>query len=320
MESPDTNSSAIIKLHVLENEYNLVMKQYEQAHLNYISSLQSQGVLTDSSEQCKNWADETPSQCTANPNYMLKMCKKSCQKYLTDQKKYVELNGRVFWGTAGLKEGNVVSINECKALCSSDPLCTGATYNSAKAYCWTRSGKGDVATGLDTDIALLTDITQNTNMMQQLNDKLTELNRKISNALSEIVPEAQEQANKKNAQQMQLQQIYDQLLTDRKNIDMMINEYRLINEEYTDNSVYVEQTNSAYILWIIFAVVIVFFTLNLQFFPNVRSNPVRFIFWYVILVLLTIVTTHLNSAPGFLLWGLIIVMISFIQMKILPSP
>ena len=65
MEPTDTKSSAILKLQVLETEFNLVMKQYEQAHMNYIASLQSQGALNDSN-------------------------------------KFVSLQGRVFWGTSGL--------------------------------------------------------------------------------------------------------------------------------------------------------------------------------------------------------------------------
>jgi hypothetical protein len=283
MGSTNDDSSAILKLQVLENEFNLVMKQYEQAHLNYISSLQTGGALNDAN-------------------------------------KFVSLQGRVFWGTAGLKEGNVDSEDSCKALCSSDPLCTGATYNSAKAYCWTRSGKGDVAVGLETDNALISDVTQNINTIKQLNDKLTDLNQKIEKTLSEIVPEQDAQVEEKNTKQSQLQKVYQQLLADRRNIDKMIKDYRMLDQQYNDNSIYVEQTNSAYILWFIFAVLIIFFTLKLQFFPNLKSNPVRFIFWFCIAVIFAIVTTHLNSAPGFFLWGLIIVMVAFMQMKILPSP
>jgi hypothetical protein len=283
MGTTNNDSSAILKLQVLENEFSLVMKQYEQAHMNYISSLQSHGALTDIN-------------------------------------KYVSLQGRVFWGTAGLKEGNVDSEDSCKALCSSDPLCTGATYNSAKAYCWTRSGKGDIAVGLDTDYALISDVTQNINTIKQLNDRLTDLNKKIEKTLSEIVPEQQAQVEDKNAKQTRLQKVYQQLLIDRQNIDEMIKESRMLDQQYSDNSIYVEQSNSAFILWFIFAILVIFYTIKLQFFPTAPNNPVRFIFWFSITLLFAIVTTHLNSAPGFFLWGLIIVMVAFIQMKILPSP
>lgn len=283
METTNTDSSKILKLQVLENEFNLVMKQYEQAHMNYISSLQSQGALNDSN-------------------------------------KYVSLQGRVFWGTGGLKEGNVDSEDSCKALCSSDPLCTGATYNSARAYCWTRSGKGDVAVGSDTDYALITGVTQNVNNINQLNDRLTILNKKIEKTLKEIVPVQQAEVEEKNTKQSQLQKVYEQLLADRINIDEMLKESKMLDQQYNDNSIYVEQANSAYILWFIFAIIVIFYTLKLQFFPSLQSNPVRFIFWFCITVLFTIVTTHLNSAPGFFLWGMIIVMVAFMQMNILPSP
>jgi hypothetical protein len=214
MGSTNDNSSEILKLQILENEFNLVMKQYEEANLNYISSLQSQGSLNDAN-------------------------------------KFVSLNGRTFWGTAGLKEGNVDSENSCKALCSTDTACTGATYNSEKAYCWTRSGKGDVFVGLDTDYALIPDLAQNVNNIQQLNSKLTNLNKQIEDVLNTIVPEQQKEVNQKNNQQKSLQKIYQQLLDDRKNIDAMIKEYNSINEQYKNDTILVDQSNSAYILWII---------------------------------------------------------------------
>jgi hypothetical protein len=283
MEPTNTNSSAILKLQVLENEFNLVMKQYEQAHMNYISSLQSQGALNDSN-------------------------------------KFVSLQGRVFWGTAGLKEGAVDSEDSCKALCSNDPLCTGATYNSSKTYCWTRSGKGDIAVGKDEEYALISELTQSVNNINQLNNRLTDLNQKIEKTLVEIVPEHDAQVEEKNNKSKRIQYVYQQLLADRKNIDEMLKEYKMLDQQYSDNSIYVEQTSTAYMLWFIFAIIIVFFTLKLQFFPEVKSNPVRFIFWFCITVLFVIVTTHINEAPGFFLWGAIITMVAFMHMNILPSP
>jgi hypothetical protein len=283
MEPTDTKSSAILKLQVLETEFNLVMKQYEQAHMNYIASLQSQGALNDSN-------------------------------------KFVSLQGRVFWGTAGLKEGAVDSEEKCKALCSSDPLCTGATYNSSKSYCWTRSGKGSIAVGKDDEYALISDLTQSINNINQLNIRLTDLNQKIEKTLTEIVPEEQAQIEEKDSKRKKMQDVYQQLIVDRKNIDDMLKEYRMLDQQYSDNSIYVQQTNTAYILWFIFAIIIVFFTLKLQFFPQLNSNPIRFVFWFIITVLFIIVTTHINEAPGFFLWGAIIVMVAFMHMKILPSP
>jgi hypothetical protein len=283
MEPTDTKSSAILKLQVLETEFNLVMKQYEQAHMNYIASLQSQGALNDSN-------------------------------------KFVSLQGRVFWGTAGLKEGAVDSEEKCKALCSSDPLCTGATYNSSKSYCWTRSGKGSIAVGKDDEYALISDLTQSINNINQLNIRLTDLNQKIEKTLTEIVPEEQAQIEEKDSKRKKMQDVYQQLIVDRKNIDDMLKEYRMLDQQYSDNSIYVQQTNTAYILWFIFAIIIVFFTLKLQFFPQLNSNPIRFVFWFFITVLFIIVTTHINEAPGFFLWGAIIVMVAFMHMKILPSP
>ena len=125
--------------------------------------------------------------------------------------------------------------------------------------------------------------------------------------------------SEKNAKKDSIQVIYNQLLADRHNIDDMVKEYQMINQQYVDNSLYVVQANSSYTLWLIFALVIIFFTIKLMFFPNVDSAPIRIIFWVVIIVLFVIVTTRLNSSPGFFLWGVIIMMVILMQMKIVPS-
>jgi hypothetical protein len=283
MTSSNDNSSAILKLQLLENEFNLVMQQYEQANLNYIASMQSSGLSNQ----------------TAN---------------------FISIPGRVFWGTAGLKEGNVDTEDECKALCSSDLLCTGATYNSDKAYCWTRSGEGSISVGLSSDSALITETADNMKSIKQLNDRLTNLNSQITTVLNDIVPEDEAQVTEKDQQKADLQSVYQQLLADRKNIEEMLKEYEMISTKYNDQTIYVEQSNSTYILWFIFAILIVIFTLKLMLFPERKSNPVRVIFWFFIAVIFIIVTTRLNTAPGFLLWGIIIVMVAFMQMRIIPSP
>jgi hypothetical protein len=232
----------------------------------------------------------------------------------------VALKGRVFWGQKGLKEGNLNSVEACQALCSSDPLCTGATYNSAKAYCWTRAGSGDVATGLDTDYAIISEVKQNADLISELNNRLINLNDKIKTVLVDIVPEEEAEVKVKNAKQANLQSIYQQLLADRKKIEEMIEEYRMLDQRQDDTSLYVEQNNIAYILWFVFAIIIVVYTLKLQLFPNIAANPFRVIFWFILAVLFIVVTMYLNSAPGFFLWGIIIMLVSFMQMKIIPSP
>jgi hypothetical protein len=283
MGSDNTNTSAILNLQVLENEYNLVMKQYEQAHANYISSLQS-----DANSSSKS--------------------------------KFVTLKNRAFWGEAGLKEGVYDSIEKCKALCSADALCTGATYNTEKSYCWTRSGKGEVTVGGTGDIAIITDVAQNTYLIQSLNEKLTTLNQKIETALTSVEPQYASEIKEKNQKQMTLQKTHKQLLLDRANIERLIKEYNTLEQDYIDTTIFVEQSNTYYLLWIVTVLVIFLYTIKQLFFPTIESNPIKFIFWFIIAGVFTIVTTHLNTAPGFFLWGVIIVFVCFIQMKILPSP
>jgi len=277
------SSSALLNLQTLENEFGLTMKQYEQAYANYISTLQSQGALNSKNN-------------------------------------YSSLNGRTFWGAAGLKEGAVNSEDECWALCSSDSACSGATYNSAKAYCWTRSGNGAISVGSSTDNALISQLTQNMYNLQTLNNKLLKLNNEIILAQQNIASSQKPLQENNMNNKYNLQTVYEELLLDRENIEAMMQEYKTMDEKYDNTYIYVKQTNSVFILWCIFSGVFLFYTIKTLINPGFNVLHFRVIFWICIFSLFAIVSTHLNSTPGFLLWGLIIAMVALMQMKIIPKP
>lgn len=288
MENENFNSS-IIKLKTLESEFGLLMNQYQQAQLNYLASINNGN---------GNGNGNTNS---GNP-------------------KYNSLQGRTFWGTGGLQEGPAQSEDECKAMCSANSMCSGATYNSAKQYCWTRSGQGDIAVGLNTDTALITEINENAQTIQRLNQQLLDIINQINNETVNSVPQAQTEIALKNEQKQQLQKVYAKLQQERMQIENVLKEYEMLDQKYVDNSIYVEQTNTQYMLWLIFAVIIILVTIKNIFFPDMNSNLARIFFWVTLMILFVITVFHLNTAPGFLLAGTILLFIILIQLGIVPSP
>ena len=152
---------------------------------------------------------------------------------------------------------------------------------------------------------------QKINKISELNDKLTDLNLQIQSLSNFLLPYANNNIQENNDKSKLLNDKYRILVKEKIKINDTMNEYKKLTQEYNDNNIYVEQKYSTFILWVIFAILIIYYIIKLQFFPNVEHNFIRFTFWFVIAVLFFVVTTHLNSAPGFLLWGTIITIVCF---------
>jgi hypothetical protein len=281
--------SSVLKLQSLQTEFGLVMTQYKQAYANYISNVQATGTSADSGSSGSTTA-------------------------------FTTLQGRTFWGAAGISDSAATSVEECQALCSSDSTCTGATFNSEKQQCFTRSGQGDVAVGEDNEYAIVPELAQNAQVLQMLNQKLMDLNAKISDTLNTMTEPSKNNTTAANSQNDELKSIYNSLLAERKNIDKMLNDYTTLNEAVSDQSIYVLQNNTAYMFWFLVALIIVIFTLKIQFFPELRTNFTKIVFWGITAILFITLMMQLNTPTGYFLWLSLVAIIILIQMGVFPKP
>lgn len=178
-------------------------------------------------------------------------------------RKYGEMKGKTFWGSGNiLKTVTNTTMGECEALCSSDPLCSGATFNPSDhdnvPLCWTVSGDGVIGGGIVNDYALVPELKMAAQQTTELNQKLDTLANQIKMALLQTDPVVQSEKAVKDNQKSELQNIYSQLLNERQQINTMLDEYTKMEREYTDDTTHVEGTNSMYFLWAILALVIMF--------------------------------------------------------------
>jgi len=89
----DKSNSIILNLETLRTTYKNLLIEYQQAVANYVSYLKQ----NPNSNNIKN--------------------------------KYATINGQQFLGGGALSQNNSATLNDCIASCSSNPQCTGATYN-----------------------------------------------------------------------------------------------------------------------------------------------------------------------------------------------
>jgi len=134
-----------LQLAVLEKEYDIVLKAYEESIQTYIESLN----------------------VDANTN-----------------KSFVRLPRKTWWGSESLQEKSDLTVDECEALCASSKKCSGATFNTQKRHCWTRAGTGKIKASSEADnVAIVPTKIAALQKMNALNDKLVDLNQQISDLL-----------------------------------------------------------------------------------------------------------------------------------------
>lgn len=322
-----------IKIQALEKEYNVILKQYEEAYKNYIADLSdSDFSKTDKSKyqllllngisenticntdtnkyidigiytntECGSVCEQDPD-CSGyqltnkdtNSNYNCQLFKNEALRVASSaggggcyakkssieskpqsSSTFIDLKGRSYWGTSGLSEGPAASTEECESMCASDIKCTGATFNPVKRYCWTRTGTGNLSVGSDNDYAIIPKLRQSMIILQSLNARLIGINHELSSEIENIYPIAKEDVAKTKEKQQELAKYYGNLLKEQQMIEQLIREYRSVEEEYNNQSLYVNQQNIVLKIWVLIALLVLAATLTNLF--NIPFGSISFI-------------------------------------------
>lgn len=275
----DKINEALIKLQALQKEYDVVLQQYEEAVKNYITTLQSTSNSTNTS--------------------------------------FTALKGRTWWGTQGVAEGIADSQDQCEAMCAKSSVCTGATFNPVKRYCWARGGDGRLTPGQDDDYALVPQQRAALTNMKGLNDKLISLNNEIMTIVQDQQPQVEAQKQEQNNKYVKLSDSYQHLLEQKVAMEKQLQEYNSIEEDYENQNLYATQQNMAYSNWTIIAIAVVIITIKKMY--GSSSVSVNMIFWVVMLVLLFRLSFNLGQPSGFLVWFILLMVIILMRTGYLPS-
>ena len=153
--------------------------------------------------------------------------------------------------------------------------------------------------------------------MQSLNDKLLDLNNKITTELSIINPQVKQQQIDKNLKQQQLTESYQELLNQKNVIDAHLQEYYSVEQDDMNQSLYTISQNISLRFWILITCLILLVTIK-QFFGS--ENPqLSVTIWLLIIIVLIILTYTLNTPIGFMMWFLLLVAIILMKSGNLPS-
>jgi len=276
----DKIDSSILTLQSLETEFNLVMIQYKQAYTDYINSLKTK--ITEK----------------------------------RNKREFTVTQGQRYWGTSGIRNVVVNKVEECEAACAGDAKCTGATFNASSGFCWVRSGSGSVTvSNNNNEYAIMPVISQNINNLKELNDKLVDLNEKIIAELNKTQPVVLNDIENKDIKKVEMEEVNTKLMKERKEIYELLDQHTDLNAQYDENSLYVNQSNASYILWSMFAIIMIILVVRVTVMPDTKiSDHIKFIFIVIIFFVFLIILTKMYNPTGFLFFGLFILLIIIVVM------
>jgi hypothetical protein len=234
--------------------------------------------------------DETVYSTATEPNYNIN------SEPLTD------IKGTTFWGTGKLDEGEATSIEQCKAMCSADSSCTGATYNPDKAYCWTRTGEGAINASIPNDYAIIPENLKYLKVIQGLSEQLTNINQEILKTMNKGKPLYSEQELQRKQQTAILNRNYKKLMKEREKVEKTIKKYQDLNKSQNQGEIFITQNYTKFIILIIIILIIVFLfikilpsmatTQTIQSGGSLKNNTYFFIF---IIILITFIIWNKNT-------------------------
>lgn len=285
------NISTILTLESLEKEYENTMVLYQQAQTNYNSVLN--GVVGKTTES---------------------------NVVTSNGKRYVIVPSSSFWGSSAIQQKSVSNVDGCVALCSADPKCTGATFDSKAQSCWTRSGNGSVFSNKPNKTAIVSELINSANTLDSLNRKLISLLTKMNDISKTTTVKLQTTTdNNISVNNILLGTRYQTLMTDRENINNILREYGEINVKNEDQNMFLYQNQSYYMLWSLLCVISIIIVVKVMFFPNADFKWKRFFIWTIVVSSLLVLVSFLKSTYGFILFSVIVAIILLIVMKIVPT-
>jgi hypothetical protein len=154
--------------------------------------------------------------------------------------------------------------------------------------------------------------------MKTLNEKLLNINDAISNEFKNIDPTVKQQMKLKQIKQTQLNKSYQHLLDQKIQMEKQLQEYYSIQQNYDNQTLFVNKHFTSMRFWILLTCILIIITLRRMYGSDIP--PLFIVIWFFIIIILIVLTYTLNTAAGFVMWSIIIMIIFLIQTGNVSSP
>ena len=249
-----------IEIQTLESKYSTALAEHERLYKTYIQQLITQKTSN---------SNTVPSQT---------------QSSTSTTTKFRTVPEHSYWGAHPLQSiDNISTVAECEARCSTDEQCTGATFNSNKKQCWTRGGHGQVVTGSTDDTAIVSDIADSAQSLQELNDEIMKLREQLSTAREQQSTEYKESEKHVSEQAMDVDKYDKMVYNERKELETMEKKHGTLLEQNKDSTMFATQQHLQLILWAILALILMF--IIVRQFGSIAIQQVTFLYTAITIII-----------------------------------
>jgi hypothetical protein len=208
----------------------------------------------------------------SNPNYDSSKFNTTAQaNYNVNNVEMTTVNGTTFWGTGQLSQSTLKTVGECQALCSTTSGCSGATYSQTSTICSLRKGDGDIMTGSSADYSIVPKSKSLLKIVQNINNRLTQVNEKIQKMSQPIENQFNLEAEKRSSSNTDLMNQYKNLVGEREKIQQMLNEYQTLDEQQVEGNIHISQNYYSFILLMLLAILVIFLLYKFSI-PSAQSS------------------------------------------------
>lgn len=201
-----------------------------------------------------------------NPNYNASTYNKSSTpQYNIDQQPLVSIKGSTYWGTSSVGQNNSATLQECQASCAKTKGCTGATFNATapqRQSCLLRGGNSSVTTGTTDDYAIITKGKQLLNIVETVNQKLSDVNQKIQEMTASQEAAYNTQSQERHFKTADLETQFKQLNEDRDKINSLSGKYQTLDQAQIQTGLTVTQRYYTFVLLVLLAIIAVYLLFN----------------------------------------------------------
>jgi hypothetical protein len=264
-----------------------------------------------------------------NQQYMTKLTeyKSAFASYVTTMKSqtnansFVVLPSKTFTSpSTTLSDNRNSTLAQCKALCASNKLCTGANFNTISKVCNLRKGDGQIADTLaSSHIAIVTKSKQQLDNLDKINSQLIFINNQMIAISNKIKPSVNKNESTLSTNNRNLIKNNDSLLKEQVKIKNMLDQFNDIDQSYINQSLNADQKNARYYLWLVVMIVALILTMKFIFFPDARGNLLSVILWTVIIICIILATINLNSPVAYAIWIMLIALVLMMKANLIPS-
>jgi len=207
------------------------------------------------------------------------------------------LPNTVYYSPPSISTSVVGSADACLALCGANSSCKSALYNTKLGDCSLQSGTTSYLANDPSGIitSIVPDTTINLQQLKMMNDELILLNNSINDEVKKQYSSVNQYYSENATTNQNMIATFQKLQGERDNIDKMMDELESIKENNNDQRLRISQGGSKYVVWGIIALVTMFITVKMIFFPDSDTNVVKLFFNACILILLILWTMNLSS-------------------------